>query len=79
MSDTTTNSGSRPTHHAYHVRDYQTGGEKRSSWTNIGSVWTHPDGQGFNIRLHATPIDGHIVLRTVKEKKQSDEVDEEQG
>ncbi len=67
----------KPTQTAYQVREYKSGGEDRSSWTRIGSAWAHPDGQGFNIRLHATPIDGNIVLRTVKEKKAADEGDED--
>jgi len=62
---------SKPTHTAYQVREFESGGEKRSSWTAIGSAWSHPDGEGFNIRLHAMPIDGNIVLRTAKEKKQT--------
>jgi len=67
----------KPTHTAYQVREYKSGGESRSSWTRIGTAWTHPDGQGFNIRLHAAPLDGNIVLRTVKEKKAADEGDED--
>ena len=67
---------SKPTHTAYQVREFESGGEKRSSWTRIGTAWAHDDGQGFNIRLHATPIDGNIVLRTAKEKKQTDDTDE---
>ena len=59
----------KPTHTAHQVREYQSGGETRSSWTRIGTAWAHPDEQGFNIRLHAMPIDGQIVLRTVKDKK----------
>jgi hypothetical protein len=67
---------SKPTHTAYQVREYESGGEKRSSWTRIGAAWAHPDGEGFNIRLYAMPVDGNIVLRTAKEKKQTPEGDE---
>jgi hypothetical protein len=58
-----------PTHHAYHVREYQSGKEKKSFWTKIGSAWPHGDGEGFNIRLNLLPPDGNIVIRTVQEKK----------
>lgn len=67
----------KPTHHAYHVREYKAGGEKKSSWTKVGSAWAHEDGQGFNLRLHAHPVDGEVVLRTVKEQKAADEGDED--
>ena len=69
----------KPTHNAYQVRNFKSGGKDRSSWTKIGSAWAHDDGQGFNIRLTALPIDGNVTLRTVKEKKQTDEADDEQG
>lgn len=56
-----------PTHTAYQVRKY--GKEGKGFWTKIGAVWAHPDGQGFNVRLNALPVDGEIVIRSVKEKK----------
>jgi hypothetical protein len=37
-------------------------------WTRIGSAWAHKDGNGFNIQLESTPIDGHITLRVASEK-----------
>jgi hypothetical protein len=69
----------KPTHSAYQVRNFKSGGEEKSSWTKIGSAWAHGDGKGFNIRLHAVPVDGEIVLRTVQEKKQTAEGDDDQG
>ena len=36
--------------------------------TNIGSVFPHSDGKGFNILLEALPLDGKLVLREVKEQ-----------
>jgi hypothetical protein len=60
-----------PTHTAYQVREYKSGGEDRASWTRIGSAWAHDDGKGFNIRLNAFPVDGNIVVRTVKEKQEA--------
>ena len=66
----------KPTHNAYQVRNFKSGGADRASWTKIGSAWAHNDGKGFNIRLFATPIDGEIVLRTVQEKKQTEESEE---
>ena len=63
----------KPTHTAYQVREYKSGGQEKSSWTRIGSAWTHPDGQGFNIRLQAMPLDGSIVLRTAKDARDGEE------
>ena len=55
-----------PTHIAYHVRNRE-GGE--AFWTLIGSAWAHADGEGFNIRVDAVPVDGRITLRTLSNKK----------
>jgi hypothetical protein len=57
---------------AYQACEYKSGGEDRSSWTHRQRRG-HRDGQGFNIRLHAQLLDGNIVLRTAKEKKQTPE------
>jgi hypothetical protein len=55
-----------PSHVAYHVRDRE--GQK-GFWSRMGAAWAHPDGNGFNIQLEAVPLDGRIVLRVAKEKK----------
>jgi hypothetical protein len=61
-----------PTHTAYQVREWKDKeGKDQASWTCIGSVWSHDDGKGFNVRLHALPVDGQIVVRTVKEKNET--------
>jgi len=56
------NNSNRPTHTAYQVRERADG--QKSFWTRIGTVWTHADGNGFNIQLECTPLDGRITLRT---------------
>ncbi len=60
MSNNTTSTGKRPTHHAFHVLERE---GKDAIWTRIGSAWTHGDGNGFNIQLNVTPLDGRISLR----------------
>ena len=67
MTDSTNNqpASKTPTHVAYHVRNRE-GGE--GFWTRIGSAWTHADGNGFNIQLETTPIDGRITVRVAAEK-----------
>jgi hypothetical protein len=51
-----------PTHRAYSVikRDGQD-----DYWLNVGLVFPHKDGSGFNIILQAFPLDGKIVCREI--------------
>ena len=59
MTDKTTK---RPTHTAFMVD----GEGKDATWTDIGALWAHEDGQGFNLTLKALPISGRIVIRQRK-------------
>ena len=54
----------QPTHRAYSVirREGQD-----DFWLNLGLVFPHKDGNGFNIVLQALPLDGKIVCRTFEE------------
>ena len=36
-------------------------------WLNLGLVFPHKDGGGFNIMLQALPLDGKIVCRKIAE------------
>ena len=53
-----------PTHRAYSVirREGQD-----DYWLNIGLVFPHKDGSGFNLILQAFPLDGKIVCREITE------------
>jgi hypothetical protein len=44
-------------------------------WSEIGGAFAHADGKGFNIQLHAMPVNGKIVLRTPKaeDERQQDQ------
>lgn len=55
-----------PTHRAYSVirREGQD-----DYWLNVGLVFPHKDGNGFNIILQAFPIDGKIVCREIGEEE----------
>ena len=44
-------------------------------WLNLGLVFGHQDGKGFNIVLQALPLDGKIVCREVAD----DEAEEPTG
>lgn len=54
-----------PSHRAYSVirRDGQD-----DYWLNVGLVFPHKDGDGFNIMLQAFPLDGKIVCRAIDDE-----------
>ena len=53
----------RPTHRAYAVSK---SGDK-TYWREIGAVWQHEDGRGFNLKLDYLPLNGaEIVIREPK-------------
>jgi hypothetical protein len=54
-----------PTHRAYSVirREGQD-----DYWLNLGLVFPHKDGNGFNLILQALPLDGKIVCREIAEE-----------
>ena len=53
---------------AYTVREFERGGKTESDWMRIGVAFPHDDGKGFNVSLHAVPIDGKVVLRLFEPK-----------
>lgn len=57
-----------PTHRAYSVirREGQD-----DYWLNVGLVFPHKDGSGFNIILQAFPLDGKIVCREIGEDEEA--------
>jgi hypothetical protein len=59
----------QPTHRAYSVirREGQD-----DFWLNVGLVFPHKDGGGFNIMLQAFPLDGKIVCREITGDDQDD-------
>lgn len=56
----------KPTHRVYTVirRDGQD-----DYWLNLGLVFPHKDGKGFNIVLQAQALDGKLVCREVTEEE----------
>ena len=59
----------RPTHTAYAVD----GEGDNATWTEIGALWPHEDGKGFNLNLKALPLGSRIVIRERKAKDNADE------
>lgn len=61
MTKSTTN---RPAFTAYAVE----GEGKNANWTEIGAMWKHEDGKGFNLNLKALPLTGRLVIRERKDE-----------
>jgi hypothetical protein len=61
-------SSKQPTHNAYVVADAKEGTDKKAQWFEIGAVWTHSDGSGFDVVLPpGVTVSGRIVCRKRKE------------
>ena len=60
----------QPTHKAFTVIKRE---GKEDYWVDIGVVFPHKDGRGFNIRLQAFPLDGKIVCREITESEEPTE------
>lgn len=52
-------SGKTPHFKAYTIVER----EEKQAWIELGVAFKHRDGDGFTIRIHASPLDGTIVLR----------------
>ncbi len=63
-----------PTHRAYSVIKRE---GQDDFWLNLGLVFGHKDGKGFNIMLQAFPLDGKIVCREVGDDDNAGEGDRE--
>jgi hypothetical protein len=69
MTDTNTENGKatkKPSHIAYSIRERE---GKDSRWTEIGVVFPHKDGKGFDILCDVVPLNGRISIRVPSEKK----------
>jgi hypothetical protein len=59
----------QPTHRAYHVK----GDGDSAKWLELGAVWPHADGDGFDVVLDVVPVggfSGRLTLRSIKPKKE---------
>ena len=58
-----------PTHRAYVVSSPKKEGDK-SVWTQIGSVWPHNSGNGFDVVIReGISVNGRIVCTEPKDKE----------
>lgn len=51
------------------------GDGQKSVWSKIAAAWAHKDGEGYEVRMDALPVDGRLVLRTVKDDQHPDNDD----
>ena len=59
---------SKPTHTAYVVIDAKEGSDKKAQWIEVGAVWSHSDGSGFDLVIpQGINLSGRIVCRKRKE------------
>lgn len=59
-----TKTNNRPSH----VVSIVEGEGDKSVWTEIGAMWPHKDGQGFQLNLKAIPVSGRLTVRVWTEK-----------
>ena len=70
------NLSKKPTHRAYAVK----GNGDKSHWTEIGALWAHKDGKGFNLKLDLLPIDGSdIAIRLIEPKSATGQAATQEG
>ena len=67
---------STPTHRAYPVIKRE---GQDDYWLNLGLVFPHKDGSGFNIILQAFPLDGKIVCREIDEDNAAETAPQSRG
>ncbi|HEU5375745.1 MAG TPA: hypothetical protein VFV38_09920 [Ktedonobacteraceae bacterium] len=60
----------KPTHIAYIVTDAKEGSEKKANWREVGILFPHEKGDGFNLLIHpGISVSGKVVIRERKESE----------
>jgi hypothetical protein len=60
---------SKPTHIAYVVSNPKEGSDKKAIWREVGAVWPHKNGNGFDVVVpEGIAVSGRIVCTEPKEK-----------
>ena len=59
----------KPTHTAYVVIDPNEGSDRKAQWIEVGAVWPHRNGQGFDLVIpEGISLSGRIVCRERREQ-----------
>ena len=65
---------SKPTHIAYVVTDPKEGTDKKAIWREVGAVWPHKSGIGFDVVItEQISVSGRIVCTERKDKEATPE------
>ena len=60
----------KPSHTAYIVSEPSEGADRKSIWHPIGTVWSHKNGDGFDLVLPpGVTVSGRIVCTKRKEQQ----------
>lgn len=60
---------SKPSHIAYVVADAKEGTDRKAMWREIGAVWPHKTGSGFDLVIYdQISVSGRIVITERKDK-----------
>ncbi len=60
----------KPTHTAYVVIDAKEGSDRKATWHEVGAVWPHKKGNGFDLVIPpGISVTGRIVCTERKEKE----------
>jgi len=58
-----------PTHTAYIVVDPKEGSDRKATWLEVGAVWPHKSGNGFDLVIpEGLSLSGRIVCRERRER-----------
>ena len=59
----------KPSHIAYVVTEPKEGSDKKAVWREVGAIWPHKNGAGFDLVLvDQISVSGRIVCTERKEK-----------
>ena len=59
----------KPSHIAYVVTETDTDRDKKAFWREVGSVWPHKNGSGFDLLIHdQLAVSGRIVITERKDR-----------
>ncbi len=62
----------KPTHIAYIVIDPREGSDRKAIWHEVGAVWPHKNGTGFDLVIpEGLSVAGRVVCTERKEKDQA--------
>lgn len=56
------NGASAARYDVFVVNDYEHRNEKRADWIRVGVAFPLKERDGFKIKLHATPVNGELVV-----------------